>query len=215
MNVKIAYTLALLLCTVSLVAQNTMRIHYKDGTEQDIAIARLDSVTFVEGATSDGEVSLLGSWMWGNTEAGYYEVITFDNDHTYTALDNYFSMGFDTQTFGWFSQYGSMLTLQSNGFGYQRLYNWYIIGLASNALEVMTKMGPFTYYRLQPEAIRISMQNPYHRLEEGSTIVFADGVIVETEGNILHALTSGTTYILLHTALDNEITAYKLTIDIQ
>ena len=214
-RIKRIVTIFLLCFCTAIGAQDIMRIHYKNGAHTDIPIAEIDSLTFVDSKTGtvDDEATLVGSWLWGSREAGYYELLTFNDDHTYTGYDNYFTYGFDTQTYGWYSHYGAMLTLQSNGFGYQRLYNWYIIGLASNALEVMTKMGPFTYYRLQPEAILISMQNPYHSLEEGSSVVFADGVIVKAEGNKLHALTSGTTYILLQTALDNEITAYKVTIE--
>ena len=134
----------LLLCSGSHVAQNTMRVHYKNGTEQDILISEVDSVTFVEKVVPDEEVSLTGSWLWGNREAGYYELLIFNDDHTYTGYDNYFSYGFDTKTYGWYSLYGNMLTLQSNGFGYKRMYNWFVLGLSNNALEVMTKMGGFT-----------------------------------------------------------------------
>ena len=57
----------LLLSNISLVAQNAMRIHYKSGTEQDIPISEIDSVTFVNKATSEEDMSLTGSWLWGIT----------------------------------------------------------------------------------------------------------------------------------------------------
>ena len=154
---KTGLTLSLLLCSVSLMAQNTMRVHYKDGGELDLFIAKIDSVTFVEKTTSEESASLTGVWLWGNQEQGYYELITINEDHTYTGYDNYFSYGFDTMTYGWWAQMGAMLTLQSNGFGYQRRYNWYITELTVNALGMMTKMGPFTYYKLQPETLRLQL----------------------------------------------------------
>jgi len=125
-----------------------MRIHYKSGVHTDIAIAEIDSLTFVEGDgykhdndNVDEDASLVGSWLWGDIDAGYYELLTFNDDHTYTGYDNYFTYGFDTQTYGGYSHYGAMLTLQSNGFGYKRRYNWYVAALTGNALEVMTRMG--------------------------------------------------------------------------
>lgn len=41
----------LLLCCVTLMAQNAMKVHYKDGGVLDISIEEIDSVTFVEKAT--------------------------------------------------------------------------------------------------------------------------------------------------------------------
>lgn len=49
MRMKVGLMLLLLLCSVTLMAQNTMRVHYKDGREQDIPIEQVDSVTFVKG----------------------------------------------------------------------------------------------------------------------------------------------------------------------
>ncbi len=124
MKIKVCLILSLLLCNVILVAQNTMRVHYKDGREQDISIEQVDSVTFVKGddTASDlvGDISIKGSWLWGNLEQGYYELLTINDDHTYTSYDNYFFYGFDMMTYGWWAQIGAMITLQSNGFGYQR-----------------------------------------------------------------------------------------------
>jgi len=53
-------------------------------------------------------------------------LLTFSEDHTYTGYDNYFAYGFDTMTYGWWGQIETVLTLQSNGYGYQRRYNWYV-----------------------------------------------------------------------------------------
>ncbi len=204
---------ALLLCCVTIMAQNTMRVHYKDGTEQDISFSQVDSVTFVDKEVTEKTVSLTGSWLWGNKEAGYYELLTFSDDFTYTGYDNYFTYGFDSMTYGWYAWYGNMITLQSNGFGYQRMYNWFILGLTSNALEVMTKMGPYTYYKLQPEVIYMSPAELYTGFAEGDSIVFADGVIVKAEGNKLHGLIHGSTYILVKKASGNEMIAYKVTVE--
>lgn len=202
--------LALLLFSVTLMAQNTMRVHYKDGTEQDIFISQIDSVTFVDKGAPEENVSLAGSWLWGNKDAGYYELLTFSDDHTYTGYDNYFTYGFDTMTYGWFTWYGNMLTLQSNGFGYQRLYNWFIIGLTNNALEVMTKMGAYIYYKLLPEVLYVSTSELYTGFADGDSVVFADGVIVNAEENKLRGLIQGSTYILVKKASDDKICAYKV-----
>ena len=107
-----------------------------------MAIEQIDSITFVdESDVSQVEGSLTGSWLWGDADADYYELLTFNEDKTYTGYDNYFTYGFDTMTYGWYAQVGAMLTLQSNGFGYNRRYNWFVKGLTGNALDVMTKMG--------------------------------------------------------------------------
>lgn len=203
----------LLFSSISLAAQNTMRIHYKNGTEQEILISEVDSVTFVEKVVPDEDVSLIGSWLWGNSEAGYYELLTFYDDHTYTGYDNYFSYGFDTMTYGWYSLYGNMLTLQSNGFGYKRMYNWFVSGLSSNALEVMTKMGGFTYYKLQQETLYVSMSAAYSEFPKDSSIIFSDGIIVKAVWNQLQGLRRGTTYILVHDSFEDKIMAYKVIVE--
>lgn len=196
-----------------IMAQNTMRIHYKDGGEHDIPIEQIDSVTFVETAQQHEAGSITGSWLWGKEEAGYYELLTFNDDHTYKGYDNYFKMGFDTQTFGWYSQFGTMLTLQSNGFGYRWMYNWYITALTTNALSVMTKTGAYTYYRLKPEVIHVAYPSGNKALSDGESIVFADGVVVSGEGNTFRALSQGTTYVLLQSASDACIYAYKVVVE--
>ena len=203
----------LLLCSGSHVAQNTMRVHYKNGTEQDILISEVDSVTFVEKAVPDEDVSFIGSWLWGNSEAGYYELLTFNDDHTYTGYDNFFLYGFDTMTYGWYSQYGNMLTLQSNGFEYKRMYNWFVLGLANNALEVMTKMGGFTYYKLWQETLHVSMSVAYSKFSEDDSVIFSDGIIVKAVGNQLQGLRQGTTYILVHDGSEDRIIAYKVIVE--
>ena len=203
----------LLLCSGSHVAQNTMRVHYKNSTEQDILISEIDSVTFVEIVVPDEDVSFIGSWLWGNSEAGYYELLTFNDDHTYTGYDNFFLYGFDTMTYGWYSQYGNMLTLQSNGFGYKRMYNWFVLGLANNALEVMTKMGGFTYYKLRQETLHVSMSVAYSKFSEDDSVIFSDGIIVKAVGNQLQGLRQGTTYILVHDGSEDRIIAFKVIVE--
>ncbi|MCK8621046.1 hypothetical protein [Prevotella sp. E13-27] len=194
-------------------AQNQIRIHYKGGTVSDIPIEEIDSVTFVQKDTPVEEVTLIGSWLWGNQEQGYYELIAFNEDHTYTGYDNYFAYGFDTMTYGWWAQIGAMLTLQSNGFGYQRRYNWYVTELAENALGVMTKMGPFTYYKVQPELLHLQV-NGTLECEEGDSLVFADGVIATIQDNKLVGLALGETYIQKYIADSKCIVAYKVVVTI-
>jgi len=216
MRMKVGLILSLLLCSVTLMAQNTMRVHYKDGREQDIPIEQVDSVTFVKGddtsSDSVGDISIIGSWLWGNLEQGYYELLTINDDHTYTGYDNYFSYGFDLMTYGWWAQIGAMITLQSNGFGYQRRYNWYITELTENALGVMTKMGPFTYYKLQPDTLRLQV-NGTLTCEDGDSFVFADGVIAAIQDNKLVGLTAGETYIQKRIAASNTILSYKVIVE--
>ena len=203
---------SLLVCGVSLMAQNTMRVHYKDGRDSDISISQIDSVTFIEKVTLEEEVTLIGSWLWGNQEQGYYELLTINEDHTYTGYDNYFTYGFDTTTYGWYSWYGNMLTLQSNGFGYQRLYRWFVTALSGNALEVMTKTGSFTYYKLQPEVLHVSLSEPYTGFADGDTVVFTDGVTVSADGNKLLGLGKGTTYVLVKMGSDGRVLAYRVVV---
>ena len=195
-------------CSYS-IAQNTIRIHSKNGGVYEVQTENVDSITFGDSDSLNvAEVELAGSWLWGSAEKGYYELLSFSKDHTYTAYDNYFTYGFDTTTYGFYSQYSAMLTLWSYGFGYQRRYNWYITGLSDNALSVMTKMGPFTYYRLQPETLNIH-EGGYLECEDGDSFVFADGVVVSIEDGKLYGAKSGTTYILKYIASSGLIYAYK------
>ena len=194
-------------------AQNNMRIHYKGGTVSDIPVEEIDSITFVQKDSPAEEVSLIGSWFWGNVEQGYYELLTFNEDRTYTGYDYYFAYGFDTMTYGWWAQIGAMLTLQSNGFGYQRRYNWYVTELTENALGVMTKMGPFTYYKVQPETLMLQV-NGILTCEEGDSFIFADGVRATIQDNKLVGLSAGETYIQKYIAASKFIVSYKLIVTV-
>ena len=186
-----------------------MRIHQKDGKHLDVMTEQIDSITFVDTEEQSIETELKGCWLWGNFEAGYYELLTFNDDKTYVGYDNYFTYGFDTTTYGFFSLYSTLLTLWSNGFGYQHRYNWYITGLSTNALSVMTKAGPFTYYRLQPEPIRMAI-GEILSFDDDVSVVFADNIIVHYEDKILKALSQGETYILKKYASSNLIEAFKV-----
>ncbi len=210
-------TILALLCLLGLIsvcqAQDTMRIHYRNGGYSDVAIEQVDSITFVKGDdTPIAEVSLLGAWLWGSQEQGYYELLTINDNHTYTGYDNYFSYGFDLMTYGWWAQMGAMITLQSNGFGYQRLYNWYITELTENALGVITKMGPFTYYKLQPETLRMQV-NETLTCEAGDSFVFADGVTIAIQDNKLVGLAAGVTYIKKYIVDSDAIFSYKVIVE--
>lgn len=213
-NLRLFLIVYLLSLTMSCLAQNTMRIHYKNGGHSDVVVEQVDSITFVNGGDATAtEVSLVGSWLWGNQKQGYYELLTINDDHTYTGYDNYFSYGFDTMTYGWWAQIGAMITLQSNGFGYQRRYNWYITELTENALGVMTKMGPFTYYKLQPETLHLQV-NGMLSCEDGDSFVFADGVTVSIlNNNKLVGLSAGVTYIQKYIASINSISSYKVIVE--
>ena len=199
--------------TIQVFAQNTLCIHNTDGSLYEIPIKSVDSITFVNTDTlSIVETELEGSWFWGNVEQGYYELLTFNEDKTYTGYDNYFTYGFDTMTYGFYSQYGTMLTLWSNGFGYNRRYNWYIMGLSENALEVMTKMGPFTYYKLQQEVIHLRVNEPIV-CEEGDSFVFVDGAVAKIEDGKLVGILPGTTYVEKLISATNMIYAYKVIVE--
>ncbi|MBR0036295.1 MAG: hypothetical protein IJP70_01500 [Bacteroidales bacterium] len=191
-----------------------MRIHHKGGGHTDVAIEQIDSITFVDGSDSHAnEGSLVGSWLWGDAEAGYYELLTFNEDKTYTGYDNYFTYGFDTMTYGWYMQMGSMLTLQSNGYGYNRRYNWFVKGLSENALDVMTKMGGFIYYRLQPEVLHLQVDGEPLACENNGSFVFVDGVIACIVDGGLQGVAKGTTYVLKHIDETDCIMAYKVVVN--
>lgn len=191
-------------------AQNTMRISYKDGNLTEIPIGQIDSISFIEKTVESIDASITSEWFWGSVEQGYYEVLTFNEDHTYTGYDNYFSYGFDTMTYGYWGQIGAMLTLQSNGFGYQRRYNWYVTELTENALAVMTKMGPFTYYKLHPDTIHLKVGESMS-CDNGESFIFADGVTVKiADDGALAGVLPGTTYVEKYIALTNSIFAYKV-----
>lgn len=197
--------------SITCMAQHHMRIHYKGGAVSDIPIEQMDSITFVQKDTPAEEVTLIGSWFWGNTVMGYYELLTINEDHTYTGYDYFFEYGFNTMTYGWWSQIGAMLTLQSNGYGYQRRYNWYITELTGNALGVMTNTGPFTYYKVQPETLTLQV-NGILTCEDGDSFVFADGVRAAIQDNTLVGLSAGETYIQKYIAASKRIVAYKVVV---
>lgn len=206
-----------LLCLLGMIsvclAQDTMRIHYKNGGHSDVAMEQVDSITFVNGDdTPVAEISLIGAWLWGSQDQGYYELLTINDNHTYTGYDNYFSYGFDLMTYGWWAQIGAMITLQSNGFGYQRRYNWYITELTENALGVMTKMGLFTYYKVQSETLRLQV-NGTVACEDGDSFVFADGVTATIQDNRLMGIAVGVTYVQKHIAASNAIFSYKVIVE--
>ena len=179
-----------------------------------MAIEQIDSITFVGGSdVPDSEGSLVGSWLWGDAEAGYYELLTFNDDKTYTGYDNYFTYGFDMMTYGWYIHMGGILTLQSNGFGYQRRYNWFILGLTDNALDLMTKMGQYTYYRLQPEVLHLQAGGEPLTCKNGDYFLFADDVVTSIVDGDLQGKTNGTTYVQKYISKTNQIVAYKVVVE--
>lgn len=76
----------------------------------------------------------------------------------------------------------------------------------------MTKMGRFTYYKLQPETQRMQV-NESLTCEDGDFFVFADGVIVAIQNNKLVELAAGETYIQNLIAANNAILSYKLIVE--
>lgn len=72
-------------------------------------------------------------------------------------------------------------------------------------------MGPFTYYRLQPEPLSIPTGGVLP-LSAGDTVVFADGVVVAAEGSSLRPIASGTTYVLIRRQSTDEILAYQVVV---
>ena len=99
-------------------AQNHLRIHYKNGTQADVPLAQIDSITFVEGSSVPAEPKLESSWFWGSQVQGYYELLTINEDHTYTGYDYFFTYGFDTMAFS----AGTVSTMQ---FGSSSSTMWY------------------------------------------------------------------------------------------
>lgn len=211
-----AFTLLLLiniLFCIESKAQNTMRIYYKDGSVYEVPIECIDSITFTQNTEDPYEASLIGEWFWGNKEFGYYELLTFNEDKTYTGFDYYFTYGFDTITYGWFMQIGNLLTLQSNGFGYNRRYNWFVMGLTNNALDVMTKMGRFIYYRVQSEVYSLKVGEESYECIDGDYYVFTDGIKISDNGGKLKGIVVGTSYILKYDAKSELIKAYKVIVE--
>lgn len=210
---KLFFLLFMLAVTLQSRSQINMRIHLNDGGHSDVPIEQIDSITFVNGEYEHiEEVSLTGSWLWGDASSGYYELLTVNADYTYIAYDNYFMYGFDTMTYGWYFINGSLLMLQSNGVGYNRNYTWFVMGLTENALDVMTKMGRFTYYKLQQEPITLSVGDTVG-CADGESFVFADGVKAVVDDGRLKAIASGVTYVLVSKPLSNVVVAYKVVVE--
>ena len=84
------------------------------------------------------------------------------------------------------------------------------MGLTGNALDVMTKMGRFAYYRLQPEVLHLQVGSEPLACENGDSFVFADGVVARIADGGLQGLTKGTTYVQKHLAQTDGIVAYKV-----
>lgn len=138
----------LLLSVITVLAQNTMRVSLKDGTCVDIPIEQIDSVNFVIVTDEQEEqVSLIGTWYWESQEQGYSETLTFNADCSFVCKDHYFEYGFDSSTYGTYMFFGSILNLRSNGYGYNRFYQWMVTELTETRLTVLTKMGSYTYIK--------------------------------------------------------------------
>ena len=211
---KIFSLIIVTITCIAAYAQTHMRIHHNGGGYSDVPIEKIDSITFVDnGDVTPCESELSGGWLWGSLDSGYYEQLSFSEDKTYTGYDNYFSYGFDAMTYGWYMQMGSMLTLQSNGFGYKRRYNWLILGLTDNALDVMTKMGRFVYYRVQPEVLHLKVDGEPLVCESGDSFLFADGVIASIANGCLQGEIKGTTYVLKSIEKTSKIVAYKVIVE--
>lgn len=210
---RLFVSLIIFLFSFSSEAQNMMRINYNDGSVYEIPMKRIDSITFVEKTEVSNEVALVGEWFWGNKEKGYYEVLTFNDDKSYTGYDYYLEYGFDTWTYGTYWANGVLLNLWSNGYGYHRIYRWFVTALTENALEVMTQMGSFTYYRIQPEVYSLKIGEESYICEDGDYYIFTDGVKVLDNGGKLKGIGEGTSYILKYLADTGLIKAYKVIVE--
>ena len=73
----------------------------------------------------------------------------------------------------------------------------------------MTKMGPFTYFKLQTETLRLPV-NGKIECDEGDSFTFADGVVVAIQDQKLVGLKTGETYIQKYVAASNNILSYKV-----
>ena len=88
-----------------------------------------------------------------------------------------------------------------------------MIGLTGNALDVMTKMGRFTYYRLQPEVIHLQAGGEPLGCDGGDDFVFADGVVVSIIDGKLQGISRSTTYTQKYVADTNGIVGYKVEVE--
>ena len=204
--------LSVFLCH-KMIAQTTMCINYKDGSVYEVPIERIDSITFIEKKDAQNEATLIGEWLWGSKEKGYYEVLTFNEDRTYTGYDYYLEYGFDTWTYGMYMANGIMLNLWSNGYGYRRTYRWFVSALTENALEVMTQMGGFTYYRVQPEIYSLKVGEESYECSGGDYYAFTDEAIVSNNEGRLKGISEGVSYILKYDAKSGLIMAYKVIVE--
>ena len=127
--------------------------------------------------------------------------------------DYYLEYGFDGWTYGTFMANGMMLYLWSNGFGYRRTYRWFMTGLTENALEVMTQMGSFIYYQIQPEVYSLKVGEKSYACKDGDYYVFTDGVKVLDDEGKLKGVCEGLTYILKYNAESGLIMAYKVKVE--
>lgn len=74
-------------------------------------------------------------------------------------------------------------------------------------------MGPFMYYKLQSETLRLQVSGELTCEEEGDTFIFADGVIAAIQNNKLVGLATGMTYIQKRIAASNLINSYKVIVE--
>lgn len=204
--------LSVFLCH-KMIAQTTMCINYKDGSVYEVPIERIDSITFIEKKDAQNEATLIGEWLWGSKEKGYYEVLTFNEDRTYTGYDYYLEYGFDTWTYGMYMANGIMLNLWFNGYGYRRTYRWFVSALTENALEVMTQMGGFTYYRVQPEIYSLKVGEESYECSGGDYYAFTDGAKVSNNEGRLKGISEGVSYILKYDAKSGLIMAYNVIVE--
>lgn len=106
----------------------------------------IDSATFITTErVPQQEVSIIGTWHWESLEQGYSETMTFNADGRFTCTNHYFAYGFDSSTYGTYMFFSSMLTLVSNGYGYNLFNQWMVKELTDKKLTVLTKMGSYTY----------------------------------------------------------------------
>ena len=105
-----------------------------------------------------------------------------------------------------------MLNLRTYGIGYNHIYRWFVTALTDNALDVMTSMGRFVYYRVQPEPLRMRVGGTLVAAD-GDQFVFADGVYVDIVGNQLRAKAAGTTYIQKSFGDTGQTWSYKVIIE--
>ena len=87
------------------------------------------------------------------------------------------------------------------------------MALTENALDVTTRMGRFTYYRLQQEVIHLQAGGEPLECDGVDSFVFADGVVVSITDGKLQGGSRGTTYIQKYVTDTNCIVAYKVEVE--